>query len=295
MSKNQKDIKISIITVTLNNLEGFNITAKSIIRQTANSNNWEWIIIDGGSIDGTVEAIQCLNSKIAYWISEPDGSIYEAMNKGIMQANGEYILFLNAGDTFYSSNVISEIINDKKFNTADYLSGNLFYTKKMKIIGKEYAPKVITGKFLFCKTLCHQSTLIRRSRLCTLKGYDTTYKITADAKFFFQDIIMNNASYERLNIYIVNYDTTGISSTNWATTKIERQRYLQELLPQRIYEDYYRLQYGETLLEKILCKIKPNTTYYKLLTYIAVLLYLPISLKHRIYMLYNNTFNKKSN
>lgn len=284
IEKKRQYIKISIITVTLNNKEGFMLTKESIVKQTADRRDWEWIVIDGKSIDGTVDVIRRVESQIAYWVSEPDGSIYEAMNKGIIQAQGEYLLFLNAGDTFCSVSVLSDIISNKTFGTTDYISGNVYYTKNNKIVGKAYSPQSITGRFLFCHSLCHQSTLIRRTRLMMAKGYDTNYRIAADAKFFFQDIILNNASYSKLDCYIVNYDITGISATNWGMTQKERSRFLSKLLSPRIYADYCRLQYGGTSLEKILCKVGENSLFYRLLTCIALFFYLPIWVKHRFCM-----------
>ena len=106
--------KVSIITVVLNDKVGFEHTAKSIVEQTA-FELVEWIVIDAASTDGTVDVIKQYSSQITYWVSEPDKGIYDGMNKGINNANGEYLLFLNAGDTLYSRNTIENIIPIRHF------------------------------------------------------------------------------------------------------------------------------------------------------------------------------------
>lgn len=92
------DPKISVITVVFNNREGFLRTAASVVAQTGA--HWEWIVIDGGSKDGTVEAIRTHANRIAYWCSERDGGIYDAMNKGLARASGDFLVFMNSGDRF---------------------------------------------------------------------------------------------------------------------------------------------------------------------------------------------------
>lgn len=275
---------ISIITVTLNNKAGLELTAESIIHQIPSKDKWEWIVIDGGSSDGTQEVIWHHEDKIAYWVSEPDGGIYEAMNKGLLHAKGEYVLFLNAGDTFCSSDVVARVVENKHYGKVDYLLGDIYYIDKEKMIGIGRTPKQITGLYLFKESLNHPGTFIRKERLSNVGGYDTTYRIVADAKFFFQDIILCSASYASLNFFITRFDLSGISTTQWMKTLEERNRFLQELLPKRIYADYIRMSCGETTLEKLLCKTKPDSWMYKLLTGWAILLYAPTAVVHRLNM-----------
>ena len=103
-------MKLSIITVNLNNMEGLQKTCDSIISQTFK--NFEWIVIDGGSADGSKELIEEYGSNISYWVSEPDKGIYNAMNKGIKVAKGEYLYFLNSGDYLFDSNALSDVFLD---------------------------------------------------------------------------------------------------------------------------------------------------------------------------------------
>ena len=96
--------KLSIITVNLNNREGLRKTAESVVSQTYK--DYEWIVIDGGSTDGSKELIEQYAEHISYWVSEPDKGIYNAMNKGIRQAHGEYFLFLNSGDSLCDDDIV---------------------------------------------------------------------------------------------------------------------------------------------------------------------------------------------
>ncbi|WP_455614050.1 glycosyltransferase [Bacteroides congonensis] len=133
---------ISIITVVLNNRVGLELTAASVVNQICFS-NMEWIVIDGGSTDGGVDVLKSYQDELTYWVSEPDGGIYEAMNKGLMHANGEYVLFLNAGDALCSADVMTHVLEDTRYGKVDYLSGNIYYTIDNEVIGKSYSPKVV--------------------------------------------------------------------------------------------------------------------------------------------------------
>ena len=280
-------MKISIITVVLNNLCGFKDTAESILSQTS-LKNVEWIVIDGDSHDGTREAIISYADMITYWVSEPDHGIYDGMNKGIKKATGDYTLFLNAGDTFAAKDTIAQFCKiTKSICKFDYLSGIAFLTRQGKTVRAHYPPQIITGLFLFKHSLCHQATFIRTSRLQLYGGYDSSFRIVADAKFFFEDIILRGAKYSYLDFPICRYDIEGTSSTQFMKTAEERSRYLQYLLPSAIYNDYLHLASGETILEKILCKYNSSSFFYRWMTLLAVISYTPQSLFNRAKMLFN--------
>lgn len=285
MEINENTVKISIITVVYNDRHGFRKTAKSVVSQNAcYGTDWEWIVVDGKSKDGTVDEILNHDKRIKWWVSEPDKGIYDAMNKALSHANGEYLIFMNAGDCFCDFEVINKVINHKSFGISDYLIGNTYYISDGKVVGKPDIPGEITAKMLYMRSMPHQATFMRTSRLRDLGGYDTSYRIVADAKFFFQDIVINNATCCNLDFFTTRYDISGISSTAWRNNIEERNRFLNELLPKRINADYQRYCYGETILERVLCKFSTSSVPYLILTALAVIMYSPLSIINRLKM-----------
>ncbi len=123
-------VKLSIITVNLNNSAGLRKTIESIVKQTFK--DFEYIIIDGGSTDGSAEVIKEFADKITYWVSEPDKGIYNAMNKGILHAKGEYLLFLNSGDWLADDDLLSKVFCEPR--TADIIYGHMNFVSGDKIL-----------------------------------------------------------------------------------------------------------------------------------------------------------------
>lgn len=117
---------ISIITINFNNKNGLIKTLNSVISQTCKE--FEWIIIDGGSTDGSKELLENYSEHITYWVSEPDNGIYHAMNKGIRVAKGDYLQFLNSGDYLANNKTIEDFYNENF--TDDVIYGNAIIVKK---------------------------------------------------------------------------------------------------------------------------------------------------------------------
>ncbi|MBR6868962.1 MAG: glycosyltransferase [Bacteroidales bacterium] len=245
-------MNISIITVNRNNAPGLRKTIESVITQTTPP--FEFIIIDGGSTDESVSIIQERAGSFTFWVSEPDDGIYNAMNKGTRMAHGEWCLFINSGDTFASPTVLEQIQNSGA--SADLICGNTILLDNPP--RRETPPSEITLNYMFNNALCHQSVLIRRN-LLEKYPYDESLKIVADRKFFLQTLIINNASYQTIDIDISNYDMTGISSTQKVTRELEYASVLESMLPPRIRQDYGRQivgsLYGDTLYEKMFAEI----------------------------------------
>ena len=147
---------ISVVTVSYNAVTTIEKTILSVINQ--NYSNIEYIVIDGGSIDGTVDIIKKYADKITYWVSEPDKGIYDAMNKGIIVATGEWINFMNTGDTFYNENVFSEIFELNSY-TEDVISGCAQLANHK--IWKPLDSKKMTLMDFYISGLCHQATFIK--------------------------------------------------------------------------------------------------------------------------------------
>lgn len=268
--------KVSIITINLNNKDGLRKTAESVVSQTAFS-GIEWIVIDGGSSDGSLEVINEFCDKIAYCVSEPDKGIYNAMNKGVKQAHGEYVLFLNSGDKLHQNDVIEEFLTHELYGLYDFLVGRVvtvlngittgIITPQAQITCKD----ILSVDFYFC----HQAEFIRLSRFTGLK-YDESYRIVADMKFAAEDMISRGATYSALPITVADYDLTGISATHTELVRQERLRIPNEVLPPIFQSDYHALLYGDSLLTKIAIKIRNNILAYNLLSIIAGMIFFPI-------------------
>ena len=220
--KNNTYKKFSIITICLNDAKGLRQTLESEIVQKYD--NYEIIVIDGGSNDGSLNVINEYSSFITYWCSEADKGIYNAMNKGIAKAMGEYCIFMNAGDRFYSDTVLLDISRYKE----DLICGKVVRSDS-KIVHGFNKPQ-ISMLDLFRDSLEHQSTFINRNLLLKI-NYDENYTILADRKFCIQSLIQYNCSFRNVDIIVAYYDTTGISSTQHEKYKNEKEILFRELLP----------------------------------------------------------------
>jgi len=225
-------IKISIITVNLNNARGIKKTIKSVIEQ--NYCSYELIIIDGGSTDNSINVIKHYEDKISYWTSETDNGIYHAMNKGIRQANGEYCYFLNAGDYFVNNTVLEKIFMSN--SDTSILVGNILMTRDEIVRIEKYSD--ITFGLFFTGSICHQATFIKRDLFNKYGFYDESLKIVADWKFFLISIILNNESVKYLDVDIAYHDLFGISIIENKLFFKEREKVLKEIIPPRILKDY---------------------------------------------------------
>lgn len=233
---------LSIITINYNNRIGLQLTIESVINQICH--DFEWIVIDGGSTDGSRELITQNKKYISYWCSEPDKGVYNAMNKGVGHAHGDYVLFLNSGDLLCSNTVLADLSNILTNSTEDFLVGNTIYVDDGgKEVLHRMSPEKISAAILFKTALCHQSTLIRRELLQD-EPYDETLKYVSDWKHMFQQIVFNNKTYKKLHSYISKYDYTGMSSVNESSVVREREMVLHEFLPKLVCEDYKKFTKG---------------------------------------------------
>lgn len=214
--------KLSIITINLNNREGLQKTIDSVINQTCQ--DLEWIIIDGGSTDGSKELIEKYSEHINYWVSEPDKGIYNAMNKGIIKSQGKYLLFLNSGDILYRKDVIENIIC--RLNLADIYVGN---QKSKDVIFHPSTDPIALITTLVNMTLPHQASFIKKDLFSRFGLYNEEYRISSDWKFFIKTIILNNCTVEKLPYIISEIQPNGISVRDQETLLFERQKILGEI------------------------------------------------------------------
>lgn len=221
---------VTVITVTYNAQDFLEKTILSVIGQ--DYQDIEYIIIDGGSTDGTLDIIKKYEKEISFWINEPDQGVYDAMNKAIDMSSGEWINFLNAGDSFIDTDVVSTIISctDEK---CDLIIGNINYVnensaREIKAAGLEYA---FDG--MFC---CHQALFTRMSIMKRFK-FDTAFKIAADYDFILK-CYKQGYKFKFLDEVVVNYRAGGLSEQQVLLNKIEslfvQSRYLENI------EDVYK-------------------------------------------------------
>ena len=230
-------MKLSIITVNYNDAIGLERTIRSVLSQTFH--DYEFIIIDGGSTDNSVDVIKKYEKHIDYWVSEPDGGIYFGMNKGLRQAKGKYINFMNGGDCYYSPNVLEQIFS--LGIETDIITG--------AHIGSPH-PNVgmggVTLYNLYTGAVDHQASFIKRE-LALKHPYDERYKIVSDWKFFIEALILDNCTFYYTDTIVVDVDMSGISNTNIELNNREREYVLHELFPERVLDDY-----------RLLASIHPN-------------------------------------
>jgi glycosyltransferase involved in cell wall biosynthesis len=215
----------SIITINLNDAAGLEKTINSVVTQSCN--DFEFIVIDGGSTDNSPEIIEKYKSKIHYSISEKDTGIYNAMNKGILKASGKYCLFLNSGDFFVNNVVLQTFINGNY--TADIITGGcLVYDHgKSETVN---APVKISFYTFYRHTIIHQATFIKLDLFSKIGLYDENLKIVADWEFFIRAFGLQKATYQPLSFLISSINTDGMSSApeNSLICKKEREMILEE-------------------------------------------------------------------
>lgn len=234
---------LSIITINRNNAEGLAKTLESVRKQSFT--DYEYIVIDGGSTDKSIDVIKKNSDLLSYWVSEPDRNVYHAMNKGTAQAKGNYCLYLNSGDWLSSSTILADIFSIHF--SEDIVYCNDFAAYPDGRTEKRIFPNVLSFKYMYCTSLAHQSTLIKRSLLNSYGGYDERYRLIADWEFFFKSIIIGNVSYKHLPIHVTMFDMSGIGTT--ATYANERKAEWRAILYQhvpRIIDDYEDLKREQT-------------------------------------------------
>ena len=200
--------KISIITVVYNAAAVLEETILSVLQQ--DYPHIEYIIIDGGSTDGSVDIIRKYSDRIAYWVSEPDAGVYDAMNKGIRKATGDWINFMNAGDRFFHPRTLSTVFENNNYKGYDILYGNVIIVSRSGVYLHLEAGKA--DQLKNCMPFCHQTVFVR-TELAKTYLFDTTFKIAADYKFFYT-VWKAGKKFCKQSFPLAIYTMDGISSTN---------------------------------------------------------------------------------
>jgi len=239
-------MKLSIITINLNNHEGLRKTIDSVIGQTFR--DFEWIVIDGGSTDGSKELIEQYADHFAYWVSEPDRGIYQAMNKGIKVAKGEYLQFLNSGDWLWNETVLQEVFSSNCHE-------DVLYGDCIEADGSNSAfPEKLDALFLYRGNINHQSSFLKAT-LFQDHLYSEEFKVASDWELLLSKVMFGSASYQKINVIV-----TGVQpgkSYDPSLTSLERETILNQVFspmeramfehyasfidnPMRPYYDYLR-------------------------------------------------------
>ncbi|CAG5079726.1 glycosyltransferase family 2 protein [Parvicella tangerina] len=224
-------MKISIVTINYNDRNGLERTIKSVLDQTFQS--FEYIVIDGGSNDGSRELLQEHTNKFDYWVSEPDNGIYNAMNKGLEHVTGDYVLFLNSGDRLFAQDILEKV--SKTGLEADFNYGDLEMEDEHGSWIKKY-PDELTTKYLVNAALPHQGLFIKKEVFDQYGGYNENYKIVSDWLHYAELFVQKKATFKRIPFTVSIFDRSGISSSS-AHQELhdkERQEVLQMLFSEEL-------------------------------------------------------------
>ena len=241
-------MKYSIITVNYNNKEGLRKTIESVINQTFR--DFEYIVIDGGSSDGSGELLREYSDKITYWVSEPDKGIYNGMNKGIAKATGDYLNFMNSGDCFFANDVLQRVA-DYNYD-ADFIVGRDYHYSEHRQQGHaSIQPPRTTMMHFFMATLDHQSSFIRRE-LFNGSPYDESHRLVSDWIFYVEKIVGEGRQVQFIPDIICRREEGGLSEQQRERNRSEINAYLHQLLAPGIYADYATLsQLDKTSLYRL--------------------------------------------
>ena len=249
-------MRLSIITINRNNATGLEKTMQSVAAQTYKE--LEYIVIDGASTDGSVEVIKKLAPGFVHlkWVSEPDAGIYNAMNKGIRMASGEYIQILNSADALASDVVTEKMLAAlEEKGKPSILYGNMIkcFPDGRKVVDKCFAGQEITMLGMYTGTLNHDPVYIRRELFEKYGYYDETLKIVSDWKWYLQAIILGGERPQYVDIDVTLFDMTGISESEGSRAKIkeERKKVLEQLVPAPYLRDYERYADDIHLMRRI--------------------------------------------
>ena len=233
--------KISIITVVYNAKSFLEETIESVLSQ--NFNNFEYIIIDGGSIDGTLDIIKKYQDRITLWVSEPDKGIYDAMNKGIRYAKGEYVYFLGGDDLLFDNQVLKNV-NSYLMDKRKVYYGNVLFKKRNAIYdGKFNLVKIVT------RNISHQSIFYPKE-IFEKYSFDTKYKIFADYELNLKLYGNSSYSFVYIPITIALFNDEGASGSNTLDLNFETDRL--EIIKNNFPYWIYLYRFFRTKLSKFL-------------------------------------------
>ncbi len=225
--------KISIVTICKNAQNSIERTVRSVVSQTYPE--LEYIVVDGASTDKTLERVRLYRDHIAKLISEPDDGIYDAMNKGVRAAGGDYLAFINAGDYLFEPHVVENVvqtIQQSGLQDFDVLSADLLVYDPVHSTGSIWAASKRTRLSMYVGSLPHPSTFHKKSAFEKNGLFDTSFKIAGDYEWFVRAFEKNHLSFARINMLAAVFINDGVStSPKW--------QMLQDEEKERFRRQYY--------------------------------------------------------
>ena len=214
-------MKFSVITITRNNLPGLKATFESVVSQSCR--DYEFTIVDGASSDDTPDFLKQHDKQIDFWVSEPDSGIYNAMNKGISHAHGEYLIFMNSGDVFHDKNVLADVWHE--------LNGiPMLFGQSIRFDGSIHkAVPNVQFKCFWGFSFPHQASFISADLFQKYGNYREDYRCASDMFFFFEMIFLHHVPYKVISRVISDVEPGGISAGTIG--RRERRHYILHHMP----------------------------------------------------------------
>ncbi|MES2778993.1 MAG: glycosyltransferase family 2 protein [Bacteroidota bacterium] len=250
---------ISLVTVVYNGEMLIADTLRSAISQTYT--NIELVIVDGGSTDHTVDVAKQFSAHIGSLISEKDKGIYDAMNKGILSARGEWVYFLNAGDSFYDANVLADIFNNVS-NDVDLIYGKVQTVNEPTGINYINGNSVELKDFYHKYPICHQAAFFRKRAFDRIGLYNDTYKLVADSEWFVRFFQSGDFNAQFVDRIIAYYDIQGASYHKRMLSQRELLRYSNQYFPFSIVL-FNKLTYPLVYLKVYIIRMFQQTAWFK--------------------------------
>lgn len=267
---------ITVITINYNNKSGLEKTFLSVFNQT--NKNFEYIVIDGGSGDGSVNLLEDYKRHISYFVSENDKGIYHAMNKGIKVATGDFLIFMNSGDVFYDETIIDTIASELN-NSDEIVYGDVLL--KNELTGYQNIqihPEKLTFKYFYQQTICQQACIIKKSLFDTVFYFNEKHKIVSDWEFLTVAIFINKVSVRKIPFVLAIFDCSGISSNQSMRiiASKEREQVLEHYFS-LFKDDYKKLESHSSLKSEQLLLIQKSKLFSKLVSviFLVILIFIP--------------------
>ena len=250
---------LSTVTINYNNAEGLKKTLASVAAQTVTE--FEHVVVDGASTDGSADIIREYAASASYpvrWVSEPDKGIYNAMNKGLRMASGEYVQVLNSGDIYASEHVIADMFeamrrrgDEANGEWPEFLYGNMIRRRPDGTVEGKSGRVEYSLLNYYTSTMNHDCCWIHRSLFERHGLYDENLKIVSDWKWFLSAIGLGHVKPVYVDIDVTIFDLTGISERNLQLRNEERRKVLEELVPPAILADYDKHAFDMAQMDKL--------------------------------------------